>query len=761
MISVSSDIKQAIQNYPANVSAKIVFTLADNNSLTVTSANIWQGSLVVEDSVSSDNNFEIGSTHIGQMSVSLLDDGTMSSVEFMDATAVLWLAPYGQDYIQKGVYTVVKCDRRDGAINITAYDNMYKLSQPFSESTLVYPTTLAAILSDAQSCGISLDTTSTNQFAGYDTVVSEKPSNEGLTYREVVGYIAQQGGYNVRFDRLGKLTLVRFAMSAFDVSGAHHEIDSIYNFNHSFYEVAITGIKCSVTTEVSTTDPDTGEVTTESVTTDYTSGTDDYQIVLAENPFITSSNAQTVVNMLLHLYGGVPFYVGDVSHSSDWTIEASDVAVLTDRNGNAYNFLVSATTFGTGAAQLTKSNAEEPFKKIQPTVIDRIASSVRQASLDAKNAQNKGNYAAQIAGNTNQYFWHTSTGNDTGAHITEIPQDEFLETPSGGNLLARSNGAAVRNGMTELAQFTSSAVNFLDGLGNNSSNIVATFGSSSARIGKASSYNTEITTSGFNVRNNGTTLASFGSSVILGQSAAPHLTINSSAVTFYNDSNRAVAKISAIDQNYDIDNGRVTLGGSNIYLDGMNDDMGGSYAIIHASRKNSSYEAHILLESANDIKLNAPSTEASGTVTSWGAATVHSSIYADWSVYSGGKTSPTDGVTGAVLGADGTVRASTVLAYTPTWSSGETPSNYHCVVSAGICSFFYMGAGVAHSAGTQLAQLPVGARPSSQVYCPFVKMTGNAVGTISITTAGVVTVAQISSTSATGRIYFNCSFPIV
>ena len=62
---------------------------------------------------------------------------------------------------------------------------------------------------------------------------------------------------------------------------------------------------------------------------------------------------------------------------------------------------------------------------------------------------------AKIAGNTAQYFWHTETGTDTGVHITEIPKDDFLADPAngGGNLLARSNGIAVRDGLTELSRF--------------------------------------------------------------------------------------------------------------------------------------------------------------------------------------------------------------------------------------------------------------------------------------------------------------------
>lgn len=87
---------------------------------------------------------------------------------------------------------------------------------------------------------------------------------------------------------------------------------------------------------------------------------------------------------------------------------------------------------------------------------------------------------AKIAGNTNQYFWHTESGTDTGAHITEIPQEEFLQNPSGGNLLARSNGIAIRHGLTELAQFTSTSVNFLDSLGNT----LASFGANGITIGQ-------------------------------------------------------------------------------------------------------------------------------------------------------------------------------------------------------------------------------------------------------------------------------------
>ena len=87
--------------------------------------------------------------------------------------------------------------------------------------------------------------------------------------------------------------------------------------------------------------------------------------------------------------------------------------------------------------------------------------------------------AYQIASDTEQHYWFTDTGNDTGAHITEATQTDFLADPQngGGNLLARSNGIAIRKGLDELATFTEYGVSI-----NNSGIGIASFGSK-AQIG--------------------------------------------------------------------------------------------------------------------------------------------------------------------------------------------------------------------------------------------------------------------------------------
>lgn len=104
----------------------------------------------------------------------------------------------------------------------------------------------------------------------------------------------------------------------------------------------------------------------------------------------------------------------------------------------------------------TKAKAVEA----KTTVIEKVVNTVKTVAEKAY----------KIAGNTDQFFWVTETGTDTGAHITEIPREDFLADPDngGGNLLARSNGMAVRDGMAELATFSSSGLNVTtyDGQGN-------------------------------------------------------------------------------------------------------------------------------------------------------------------------------------------------------------------------------------------------------------------------------------------------------
>ena len=72
----------------------------------------------------------------------------------------------------------------------------------------------------------------------------------------------------------------------------------------------------------------------------------------------------------------------------------------------------------------------------------------------AVNANTTATNAQHIAEGVNEHFWHDNTG----AHVTEVTQEEWNEPTdpnyhSGGNTLITTQGMAIRNGLTNLAEF--------------------------------------------------------------------------------------------------------------------------------------------------------------------------------------------------------------------------------------------------------------------------------------------------------------------
>lgn len=99
----------------------------------------------------------------------------------------------------------------------------------------------------------------------------------------------------------------------------------------------------------------------------------------------------------------------------------------------------------------------------------------------------------ETGGDTAQYFWHNTTdsgaGEGAGAHITEIPKEDFIDDPDAGgmNTLINTNGMAVRDGLTELGVFSAEQI----------------------RLGDFDGGNIVIVPTGFNINNAGIQLATF------------------------------------------------------------------------------------------------------------------------------------------------------------------------------------------------------------------------------------------------------------
>lgn len=434
--------------------------------------------------------------------------------------------------------------------------------------------------------------------------------------------------------------------------------------------------------------------------------------------------------------------------------------------------------------------------------------------------------ASKIAGNTNQYFWHTETGTDTGAHITEIPQEEFLADPEngGGNTLIRSNGVAVRDGLTELATFsadgsrigqdseTHADVDYhslelvdkedntylhISDLRNALGEMTETFtgdGSTQTflcmvRIASVSSVSingvetSAYTFSGMGVifttapangaeivvtylpteteksRLKAYTLGIRGSGKVGAMSVAEGLNTVASGLVSHAEGNATNAQ-----KDYSHAEGRSTTASYGAHAEGAHTNAYSDYGHAEGYYTEAGQYAHAegdhTTASGKGSHAGGHGTKASSAYqTAIGQYNIEDTN-GDYAFIVGNGTDDNNRSNAFAVGADGSVVAWGVKSFTPTWETGEEANLCHCVVSAGICSLFYQGPITTHATNTLLGTLPVGARPLTTVFCPFVKASV-AYGTIRIETTGEIYVGFISSTTASNRIYFNCSYPVV
>lgn len=394
MINVSKAFRKALAEDKRDFTKSAKMTLRDGTVLNITDANIWANGFAHEDSVSDDNELDIGNAVVNAFSLTLnniYED--FSAYDFQGAEVIPKISLTIDDVpeeIQMGIYTVDEAKYNGSIITLSCLDNMIFFDKPYSESSLVYPATLNTIVRNACTiCGVPLGTLT---FPHDDYIVQTRPSEEATTFRDVISYAAQIAGCFARVNVNGSLEIKWFNQTAlealdenldggiFDDASPYasgdtadggvfnpwntgyvydagdlteyediHFIVGLYSQEISTDYVVVTGIH--VIAENSDGDDTT-----------YTSGTDGYVIEIKDNPFITASTAQNIANWLGQQFIGLKYKKANVSHQNDPTIEAGDLAVVWDRNNHGSPILVTRTVFKASGKQQTVSAAETPTK---------------------------------------------------------------------------------------------------------------------------------------------------------------------------------------------------------------------------------------------------------------------------------------------------------------------------------------------------------------------------------------------------------------
>ena len=487
MINLTPAFKQKLFNDERDYLEYADITLENNTVLHLTNANFWQNGFSIEDSIGEDNTFSaLGAAVVNSCTLvinNIYDDFT--EYDFTNAKVVVSVGmelPNPQDtsttYIErawKGTFMVDEATYNGSIITLKCLDDMAQFDRPYSESTLIYPKTLAAIVKDACAvCLGSVDMLGTQHFPHYDFEIQERPQDEKTTFREVISWCATIAGCYARFAYDGsihdsKLELKWFNTQVFEdraegtdggefdtnsttryttgdtldggtfnpwntggVADAgtflderpFHHISSLYNHNISVDDVVITGVGVTIEVEKEEEEEEQANQSapqqspyliseTDNEKT-YRNGTEGYVIGITQNEFFTEDNVDEILTWLGTQLIGLTFRKASVTHPSDPSIEAGDIAFVYDRKGNEYPILVTRTVFNGFGMQTTVCGAETPNRNSATRYSETTKSYVELRKKVKERAEDT--FAKAMAA------LQEGLDNANGLYITEVPQ---------------------------------------------------------------------------------------------------------------------------------------------------------------------------------------------------------------------------------------------------------------------------------------------------------------------------------------------------
>lgn len=390
MRKVTSDFKNQIERDNRNYYEWVDITLKDGTVLNLTNENIWNSGIKIEDAVSGTSEFQIGTAIINKATVTLnnlYDDFT--EYDFNEAKIVIyigyniatttveesWRDINGEQILDvngneilllhNGTFlekvkmftgTVVDSPYQNSSlITLTCEDNMLLFDRDYSESKLIYPATRAQILRDAcEVCGVSLETLT---FENSDYIVNTRPSDEKLTFRQVIAWTAQLGGQFLRCNSDGELFCGWYDLKNYEVDTVNEEYFDVIASNSSVTvnseDVIITGIQVTAYQE---------NQSEEEAADTSLYGKTGYVIAIADNKLIEKGTASTVAAMIGERVTGMRFRPFSASTLNNPTYEAGDICIIKDRKGVSYKSFLTSSTFQVGKYHTVQCGAKSAAK---------------------------------------------------------------------------------------------------------------------------------------------------------------------------------------------------------------------------------------------------------------------------------------------------------------------------------------------------------------------------------------------------------------
>lgn len=416
MINVSNEFKRYMAEDGRDFLVWLDLKLKNGRVLKLDNSHLWENTLKINDGVTPSGEFTIGSCISNKLAFTLnniYDDFSMYDFEGSEVIIYLGLELNGKiEKIRKGTFVVDESKYDGSTITLECLDYMSRLDQDYKEVNTRYPSTLKEIVMDiCDYCQVELHTPDFDD-SGY--IVKERPDDEKLTCRQVLLYCAQIACKYARFNTDGLLCLEWFNTDVFIKNGS---LEGGFFDKHAPYESGDAADGGSLYEDMLGFDADAGffkdmdsfhhlySMSSFSVNTDNVivtgvrvtedceetkyykpqtvlAGEEGYVLAVSDNQLIQKRQADIVAPYLGEKLTGIKFRPLSMQVLSDPTVEAGDVAYVTDYKHNTYQCLITNLTFQLGGFMEVSCDAETAGKNNakQYTELSRAVAQTRKSA---------------------------------------------------------------------------------------------------------------------------------------------------------------------------------------------------------------------------------------------------------------------------------------------------------------------------------------------------------------------------------------------
>ncbi len=400
MINVSNEFRQ-LMNTRTDFKQNAEIKLADGTELSLSEKDFTIANNSVVDG-SDISGIPLGVAVCRSIQIELMnDEDQFSSYDFFGAVIRLYLTyqlSATVERIEYGTFTVLTPETYGETVIITALDDMHKADRDYT-TNLSYPATLRSILVDA--CDTLDIPQGTVSFYNDDFVVNQKP--EGITFRQLLGYIAMIAGGNARIDTTGRLQIITYDFVKLDAifnsildGGRYNPWNELAVLDGGNFSPWNTGDEADgglygdrntyhVLGNWSNLKTDTDDVVITGIKTVYTNSDnedvsvmygDDGYVLQVENPLIVGQEEEAI-NLIGNIMVGGRFrqFSGDMI--ADPTCEFMDSVVIVSRKGNAYvsfltdiNFQFFGFTTVKNSAEPALRNSSKAYSEATKTLVE-------------------------------------------------------------------------------------------------------------------------------------------------------------------------------------------------------------------------------------------------------------------------------------------------------------------------------------------------------------------------------------------------------